>query len=71
MATANRLPRFVINYVQKNADIPDFPSPVLPSPKQYKLARKKLAHVFKAGGAVEGSYALQDAKKIIDPARDA
>lgn len=71
METAARPPRFMIHHVQKNAAIPDLPSPVLPSHEHYKLARKNLAHVFKDIGAEAGSYELEIAKGIIDQARDA
>ncbi|MDF7809431.1 hypothetical protein P4E94_18460 [Pontiellaceae bacterium B12219] len=68
--TTKRPPRFKIHYVEKSAEIPDIPSPVIPKPEHYKYARKLLAHAFKDIGAEEGSYELAEAKKVIDEARN-
>ncbi|MFC1751321.1 hypothetical protein ACFL2V_21295, partial [Pseudomonadota bacterium] len=69
--TAEKLPRFTLQRVQRSVDVPDFPRPKVPLPEQYKIARRELAIVLKQQGAEASKrYELAQAKKVIDSARD-
>jgi hypothetical protein len=52
-------------------DVRDFASPVVPGPRQYKIAGRDVAVTFKNLGASPGRYELTAAKPLIDSARDA
>ncbi len=70
--TSMRLPRFTLKRVRRTMDVPDFSTPELPQPEQYKIARRDLAVILKEQGvAAPGRYELAPAKKIIDSARNA
>lgn len=69
--SGNRLPRFTISEMRRAVDVPDHTDPALPSPAQFKAARRELAVVFEKLGMKPGRYELADAKAIIDPARNA
>ncbi len=68
--TSSRKPRFMMKVMDREVDIPQYASPLVPNPEHYKIARRDLAITFKALGANEGQYELAEAKKLIDPARD-
>lgn len=60
--------RYHIQVVHRNVDVPDYAKPIIPSPTDYKLARKHLAEEIKALGLTPGRYELIQAKAQIDPA---
>lgn len=60
--------RYHLRVVARNVDVPDYVEPVIPSPTDYKLARKHLASEIMALNLVPGRYELSDAKTRIDPA---
>lgn len=60
--------RYHLRVVDRNVDVPDYVEPVIPSPTDYKLARKHLAMEIMALGLTPGRYELSDAKARIDPA---
>lgn len=60
--------RYHLRVVARNVDVPDYVDPVIPSPSDYKLARKHLAAEIMALGLSPGRYELSDAKTRIDPA---
>lgn len=62
--------RYHLKVVNRNVDVPDYVEPVIPSPTDYKLARKRLAKEILALGLQPGRYQLTDAKALIDPASD-
>ncbi|MCK9230748.1 MAG: hypothetical protein RBS58_09890 [Syntrophales bacterium] len=68
--TSVRKPRFLMTERRRTVDVPEYPVPHLPSPEHYKLARRDLAVAFKELGAKEGKYELDEAKPLIDAARD-
>lgn len=51
----------------RNIDVPDYVYPIIPSPTDYKLARRKLAAEIMGLGFIPGRYELSDAKARIDP----
>jgi len=67
--SGDRRPRFIMKSLKRPMDAPDHARPDLPTPNQYKAARRELAIVFQALGATPGEYQLAEAKAIIDPAR--
>ncbi|MGN7918590.1 hypothetical protein [Lysobacter sp. 22409] len=71
LSSSDRLPRFTMSEMQRVVDVPDHTDPALPSPSQFKAARRELAVTFERLGTKPGRYELTDAKAIIDPARDA
>ncbi|MCL7463312.1 hypothetical protein [Pseudomonas sp. NW5] len=60
--------RYHLRVAARNVDVPDYVEPVIPSPANYKLARKHLAAEIMALGLTPGRYELSDAKARIDPA---
>nr|WP_288500598.1 hypothetical protein [uncultured Pseudomonas sp.] len=62
--------RFHMTVVNRYVDVPDHVAPVIPSPTEYKLARKHLAVAMKELGLSPGRYELSDAKARIDPASE-
>lgn len=70
-SSGDRLPRFTMSEMQRAVDVPDHTDPALPSPSQFKAARRELAVTFQKLGTKPGRYELADAKTVIDPARDA
>lgn len=62
--------RYHLQVVERTVDVPDFADPVVPTPTEYKLARKALAVVMKESGLEPGRYELRDAKVRIDAARE-
>lgn len=69
-STSARKPRFLMTERRRTVDVPEYPDPHLPSPEHYKLARRDLAIAFKELGTKEGKYELDEAKPLIDAARD-
>ncbi|HKZ11417.1 MAG TPA: hypothetical protein VJL61_12035 [Rhodanobacteraceae bacterium] len=69
--TGDRLARFTMSEMLRPVDVPDHTDPALPSPSQFKAARRELAVIFEKLGTRPGRYELADAKAVIDPARDA
>ncbi|TAN03255.1 MAG: hypothetical protein EPN36_13330 [Rhodanobacteraceae bacterium] len=69
-STSKGRPRFVLQQLTRDVDVPDRATPMLPEPGDYKLARRDLAVVFRDGNAQPGRYELAEAKVIIDRARD-
>lgn len=67
---STRPARFYLQVHERRVDVPDFADPIIPGPKEYKLARKALAIVMKENGLEPGRYELQDAKVRIDAARE-
>jgi hypothetical protein len=62
--------RYHLQVVERTIEVPDFADPVVPTPTEYKLARKALAVVMKESGLEPGRYELQEAKVRIDAARE-
>lgn len=60
--------RYHVRIAIRDVDVPDYVNPIIPSPTDYKLARRQLAAEIKALGLVPGRYKLSDAKAKIDPA---
>lgn len=65
---ASETARYHLSVTTRNVDIPDHVQPVIPSPTDYKLARKHLAAEIMALSLSPGRYELSDAKAKIDPA---
>lgn len=68
-STAERPPRFTLNHMERMVDVPDFTSPEVPSLEAYKIARRDLAILLKEQGVAPGTYMLDEAKALINPAR--
>lgn len=68
--TSKGLPRFRQGVYIRDYDIPDRHDAKLPSRRHYKLARKHLSVIFKELGMLPGRYELQEAKLLIDQARE-
>ncbi|MCK9535350.1 MAG: hypothetical protein M0Q98_11755 [Pseudomonas sp.] len=60
--------RYHVRVATRHVDVPDYVDPIIPSPTDYKLARKQLATEIMALGLTPGRYELSDAKARIDPA---
>ncbi len=58
--------RYHLRIMLRNVDVPDYVQPVIPSPTDYKLARKQLAKEIKALSLSPGRYELSEAKANID-----
>lgn len=67
--TISRPPRFNLQHKQRSVDVPDFTQAMVPRPEDYKVARRDLAILLKDQGAAPGTYELEVAKALIDPAR--
>lgn len=65
---ASERARYHLKVVDRNVDVPDYVEPIIPSPANYKLARKHLATEIRALGLNPGRYELSEAKARIDPA---
>lgn len=68
LAKASESARYHLKVVNRYVDVPDYVTPVIPSPTEYKLARKHLAMAMKELGLSPGRYELSEAKMRIDPA---
>jgi hypothetical protein len=68
--TARRRPRFTLTRSQRTVDVPDFTDAQVPQPADYKMARRELAFLFKDQGVTPGVYMLEDAKVLINRARE-
>lgn len=60
--------RYHLRVAARYVDVPDYVEPIIPSPSDYKLARKYLATEIMELGLEPGRYELSDAKARIDPA---
>lgn len=69
--TGTRRPRFTLNHMQRTVDVPDFTLSQVPRAEDYKVARRDLAILLKAQGVAPGTYELDVAKSLINPARAA
>lgn len=69
-STSNRQARFTLRVEERSVDVPYYADPAMPKDENYKIARRNLAIIFKEIGAKEGSYQLEEAKLLIDQARD-
>jgi hypothetical protein len=58
--------RYHLSVSARHVDVPDHVRPVIPSPTEYKLARKRLALAMKELGLAPGRYELSEAKAKID-----
>ncbi len=58
--------RYHLKLSRRHIDVPDYVEPILPTPTQYKLARKQLAFALKELGLEPGRYELAEAKLRID-----
>lgn len=65
---ASELARYYVAVSTRRVDVPDYVEPVIPSPTNYKLARKHLAAEIMALGLSPGRYELSEAKIRIDSA---
>ncbi|MBU9683294.1 hypothetical protein KTF56_10390 [Burkholderia gladioli] len=70
-STASRRPRFTLTHARRTVDVPDFTDAQVPRLADYKVARRELAFLFKDQGVTPGTYMLEDAKALINPARAA
>ncbi len=68
--TSAKRARFTLKTMQRTVDVPDYASPHIPGPEQYKIARRDLAIVFRSLEVKEGRYELAVARGVIDSARD-
>lgn len=64
-------PRFMLSRSPRIVDVPDFVDPQKPRPDMFKLARKAIAIIFKEHGIEPGRFELDEAKRLIDLARNA
>lgn len=64
-------PRFTLMQQNRVIDVPDFLNPQKPRPEMFKLARRDVAVIFKKNGIKPGRYEFDEAKRVIDIARDA
>jgi len=62
--------RYHLQVAVRLVDVPDHVTPVIPSPAEYKLARKRLAVTMKELNLVPGRYELAEAKARIDLASE-
>lgn len=62
--------RYHLRVVARTIEVPDFANPLVPTPTEYKLARRALAVVMKESGLEPGRYELNEAKVRIDAARE-
>lgn len=62
--------RYQLKVVDRYVDVPDYVDPLIPSPTEYKLARKHLAVAIKDLGLLPGRYELSEAKTRIDLASE-
>lgn len=62
--------RYHLRVVARIVDVPDHADPIVPSPTEYKLARKALAVSMQQIGLEPGRYELAEAKVRINAARD-
>lgn len=69
-STSSRRPRFLMQRMVRTVDVPDHADPMLPDLEHFKIARRDLAVAFKDSGARPGKYELNEAKPLIDQARD-
>lgn len=69
--TSSRQRRFTLNRLERSVDVPDYTSPEVPKPEDYKVARRNLAILLKDQGVSPGEYLLEAAKALINPARAA
>lgn len=60
--------RYYLTVATRYVDVPDYVNPTIPSPTDYKLARKQLAAEIMSLGLTPGRYELSDAKEKIDSA---
>ncbi len=65
---ASKPARYHLQVVHRDVDVPDYAEPIVPSPTNYKLARKHLAKEIMELGLEPGRYELAEAKARIDPA---
>lgn len=64
-------PRYKLIAAQKSAAFPEFARSCSPIPRDFKLARKRLARIARDIGVNEGRYALQEAKARLGALRKA
>ncbi|APS30717.1 hypothetical protein H4F38_15340 [Pectobacterium brasiliense] len=64
---ASQAARYHLKVMTRNIDVPDYVYPIIPSPTDYKLARRRLAAEIMGLGFIPGRYELSDAKARIDP----
>lgn len=65
---ASETARYQLKVADRQVDVPDYLNPIVPSPTEYKLARKRLAMEVKELGLQPGRYELAEAKAKIDSA---
>lgn len=65
----NKAARYRINLVEQVIDVPEHPNPIIPTVKEYKIARRDLAIKMKNLGLKPGDYQSENAKPLIDEAR--
>lgn len=68
--TGNNKPRFLLKYISRAVDVPEFADPQIPSDRHFKNARRELALTLSNLGVKQGHYELSKAKALIDPSRD-
>jgi len=62
--------RYYLSVENRNVDVPDYVDPIIPSPMDYKNARKQLANEIKHLDLAVGRYELSEAKPKIDTAKN-
>lgn len=68
--TASRPARYRLDVVQEPVDTLEYVDPIVPTPTDYKLARRQLARSMHKLGFDPGRYELMEAKVRIDAGRD-
>lgn len=68
--TKSNTPRFYLAFGERTIDVPEFGFAHVPTNTDYKLARKELAKLLKELGIQPGKYELNNAKPIIDQAKN-
>lgn len=62
--------RYHLQVLERTIEVPDHADPIVPTPTEYKLARKALAIIMKDSELEPGRYELNEAKLRINAARE-
>lgn len=67
---SERPARYHLQLLERTIDVPDHADPIVPTPTEYKLARKALAVIMRDSELEPGRYELNEAKVRINAARE-